>query len=464
MKLHSLSWGKAAVAAFFLMFGSALPAWAQAGLFLTGSGPVNRSMGGAAVAAPLDATGSLFWNPATSPFLDRSEIDVGLEIVYPQSRLASSVVPNSLGRGIPPVPLSGSDRGDNGVFPGPSFAVVYQEPDSALTWGLGAFVTAGFGVNYPASLTNPILTPQPPVGLGLGSVYSQLYVYTLTPTVALKLSDRLSVGFGPMLDLADLRASPAFLSPPNLVSGFPVYADATHTRFHWGGGFQLGTYLTLDGGWQFGAAVRSPQWFEDFRFNSTNGTGLPRTFTQSLDLPMIVSFGVGYSGFDRWLLAADFRYIDFRNEDPFRQSGFDPLTGAVRGLGWRDIFAMSLGAQYRLTDSLALRAGYSFNENPISDAQAVFNIASPLLLEHALYVGFSYRVSECFSVTGAYAHGFQNSVSGAIITPRGTVPGSSVESVVSADTFLIGASVQFGCKPDRCAKGDRCLACGTPAQ
>ena len=43
----------------------ALPARAEIGFILTGVGPVNRSMGGASTAAPIDATGALYWNPAS---------------------------------------------------------------------------------------------------------------------------------------------------------------------------------------------------------------------------------------------------------------------------------------------------------------------------------------------------------------------------------------------------------------
>ena len=35
------------------------------GIALSGVGPVNRSMGGAATAAPIDAAGALMWNPAS---------------------------------------------------------------------------------------------------------------------------------------------------------------------------------------------------------------------------------------------------------------------------------------------------------------------------------------------------------------------------------------------------------------
>src|SRR5215471_19728284 len=75
----------------------ALPARAEIGFLLTGVGPVNRSMGGASVAAPLDATGALYWNPASISGLGRNELEAGLELDLPQETLSSSVAPGTLG-------------------------------------------------------------------------------------------------------------------------------------------------------------------------------------------------------------------------------------------------------------------------------------------------------------------------------------------------------------------------------
>ena len=44
----------------------AVPAQAQIGMIFTGAGAVNRSMAGASTAAPIDASGALYWNPAWS--------------------------------------------------------------------------------------------------------------------------------------------------------------------------------------------------------------------------------------------------------------------------------------------------------------------------------------------------------------------------------------------------------------
>jgi long-chain fatty acid transport protein len=433
------------------------PAFGQAGLVLTGAGPVNRSMGGAATAAPIDATGALYWNPATTTALPGSSIDFGVELLLPHTTLSSSLPANSLGLGIPPIGLSGSDRSDAGAFALPSMAVVYRPEDSLFTFGLGIFPVGGFGVNYAASTTNPILTPQPPVGLGFGALYAQLAVLQVAPTVAVQLTDRLSFGIGPTVNLATLSADPFFGAAPDDANGdgFATYPSATHSRVTWGGGFQAGLFLKLDEGWQLGASIKSPQWFEDFRWQSTNEIGGAREVSFHFDFPMITSVGVGYTGFDNWILAADFRYVDFRNTAGFRQSGFAP-DGAVQGLGWRSIFAMALGAQYQATDCLSLRAGYTFNQNPISDAQSSFNSQSPTILMHAVYVGLSYKVSDALSLSLAYAHGFENAIDGPLVTPLGSVPGTSVRSQASADTLLFGASVRFGGCPKGACEATAC--------
>jgi long-chain fatty acid transport protein len=424
---------------------SAVPAQAQFGLLFSGTGPVNRGMGGVALATANDATGALYWNPATMSGLDSSQVAVGVELLYPQSRLASSYAASSLAPGIPPVPLAGSDRADNGIFPLPSGALVYQPADSPWTWGIGVFEVGGFGVNYPASLFNPILTAQPPHGVGLGSIFSRLEVLEIAPGVSYQVTDHLAVGVAPNLTLASLQADPAFIAAPDDANGdhFPTFPVGTHTRWHWGAGVQAGLYYMTDGGWRLGAAIQSPRWFEKFRFQSMDELGRPRNFSFDADLPMVVSVGGAYAGFERWLLAADLHYIDFRNTNGLGTSGFDP-TGAVRGVGQRSIWALALGAQYQLTEALTVRAGYTFNQDPIDTMHVSANVASPTIIQHTVSVGASYHVTDCFSLSLAYAHGFENSVTGPLVAPFGAVPGTSIKSVVSADLFTLGATMKFG--------------------
>src|SRR5436853_2077828 len=106
--LSSLVRRAAAVA--LVLAWSAQGAFAQMGPILTGQGPINRSMGGASTAAPIDSIGALFWNPATTSALPNS-VDIGAELVLPQTRVRSSIPANGFRPGIPPISLSGATDG-----------------------------------------------------------------------------------------------------------------------------------------------------------------------------------------------------------------------------------------------------------------------------------------------------------------------------------------------------------------
>src|SRR6516225_3588816 len=76
---------------------SAAPARAQFGLAVSGVGPINRSMGGASTAAPLDSAGALYWNSATIGALPSSEMEFGTGFVIPRTTLSSVVPADALG-------------------------------------------------------------------------------------------------------------------------------------------------------------------------------------------------------------------------------------------------------------------------------------------------------------------------------------------------------------------------------
>jgi long-chain fatty acid transport protein len=415
-------------------------AFAQFGAQLSGIGPINRSMGGAATAAPLDTLGAFQWNPATITALP-SSTDFALELLVPQSSLSSTINAGALGGGFPPTTLSGTNRSNSGVFPLPAFGVVYQPEESPLSFGIGVMAVSGFSVNFPGSTTNPILTAPPPNGVGLGPLYTQYQVMQIIPTIAYQVTDKLSVGFSPMIDLTGLSANPGFVAGPTGPGG--GYPPLTNGPMEFGGGFQFGAYYVTEQNWNFGASFKSTQWFQSFDFNSLNATGQPRDVKIGVDAPMIVSIGTAYTGFERWLIALDARYLDYANTKGFSQSGFSP-TGAITGLGWDSIFALSLGTQYQVSDAFSVRMGYSYSTNPISNDKTFFNITSPLVIQNGVSIGGSYNLTARLKLNLAYAHFFENSISGPIISPViGAIPGTNVTARAAADTVSAGASFTF---------------------
>jgi long-chain fatty acid transport protein len=241
-----------------------------------------------------------------------------------------------------------------------------------------------------------------------------------------------------------LTDDPLFLVSPDDANGdgFAHYPAGTHTRIAWGAGFQAGVYYADPSGWAGGVSLKSPQWLEGFRYQSADELGRPRSLSVHFDYPLMASLGIAYSGLEQWLFAADLRYIDYRNTPGFDHTGFD-RTAAVRGLGWQSVFALALGGQFQATNWLSLRAGYSFNTDPIDDSRTMFNVASPLILQHTLYVGASVCLSDALLLSVSYAHAFQNAGRGAFLTPFGPVPGSVVENQVSADGLGLGITVRF---------------------
>ncbi len=408
------------------------PAWGQ-GIALRGASAINESMGGVATGCPLDAAGALHWNPASITGLPSSEISFSMALVLPTTELSSSVPAGAYGPGSPA--MSGSDSGEAGTVPAPSMAFVQKDEDSQWTYGLGIMAIGGSAVNYPASVSNPILMRQP---YGLGQLAANVDVYQIIPTAAYQLTEHWSFGFAPTITMGKLYADPLFLS--SKVDG--AWPAGIGTRYVWGGGCQGGLYYKGDTGWNFGAALASPQWIEPFRYKSISASGVPISATYDLDYPMVASIGTSYTGFERWVIGLDLRYFDYANTPGFEDSGFN-ADGSVKGLGWNSIMSLALGVQRQVSERLVVRGGYCFNENPISSESAQYNVASPLISQHTVHMGASLTMKHGWIGSVAYTHAFENSVTGTIKSTGGEIPGSSVTSTISADVLSMGVTKRY---------------------
>lgn len=433
-----------------LVFASLVPAVSQAQLALqtSGLGAVNRGMGGVAAATPVDSIGALYWNPATISALPGNEMAFGIDLIRAKFATSSSLQANSLGPGVPPVTLAGSSDSDNGWSALPSFGLVHRPEDSCLTYGLFVGGVAGFSVSYPTSTTNPVVFPQepPPGGLpGLGSVYANLEILQIAPTIALQLSDDVSVAIGPTISLGRLQLSPGAFAAADNANGNanPSYPDATHTRFHWGGGVAGGIFYNATDDLNFGLGLRSPQWFEDLTYQSADELGRRRDFSTEFEFPMILSLGTSYTGFGDTIIGVDVRYLNWASTDLMGDPAGFAADGSLTGLGWDSTWAFAIGAQKPLTECVTVRAGYTYGKSPIDSASNGFNVVAPLLLEHVLSVGASMQISQPLTMHLAYTYAFENSVSSPIQTPVGPLPGSNVTNSISGHALTAGFTASY---------------------
>ncbi len=392
------------------------------GAILSAGGPIHRGMGGASTAAPSSAIGALYWNPATISGLQQNELEVGLGFLSTEHEVSSTFGP-----------FSGTTSADSGSVPLPNFGWVQHLGDSPWTFGLGVNSVAGFKTNVPSDPTNPVLMPAP---LGLGGVSSDACFIQIAPNLSYAVTERLSVAVGPTITTGQIALEPFIVDSANADG---TYSAGSASRYQWGGGVQAGVFYQGHEGINLGASIKSPTWMDTFELHGRDENGFPRTLTADVDLPMILSLGVGVSRYENWLFAADFRYFDYAHTDGFGSSARFQPDGRLEGLDWSSVFASAFGAQRRVGQRLTLRGGYTYNQSPIRDSESFYNLATPLFYQHMLSTGGTYDFCSNIACSIAYSHYFESDVQGPIVSPlAGPLAFSSVTNRVSADALDFG--------------------------
>ena len=408
------------------------------GIISPGAGPINQGMAGASTAAPVDF-GSSYWNPANLSGLDQDEALLSSALIFPSIHFSSAQRAGAFGGVFPPTNRYGTSRSDGGVGSNLAAGVSWKvRPDSPLTFGLGLFGVAGGNVNFAGSNTTPVLGPRrPPNFFGVGPVYANLAFLEIKPMVSLQATDRLAVGFAPVILNGTGTFSPAFFAPGLKDHfGVPTFPSATNIRPVWGAGFELGLLYNVNESWNIGFSYKSPGWLNRLNYNSNNPDLSHRQIGLTAGLPAIYSWGVAYKGIDRLLVDVDLRYMDYASTPLFGQSVRDG------GLNWSGIFAVATGLQYQLTDRLTVRGGYLYNTNPINSTQTLFNIQAPGIITNTLSLGGSWRLTDQVIASAAWVHGFRNSIEGPIVQ----IPGTSTRLDAQVDSLVFGLTVQYGGK------------------
>lgn len=418
------------------------PVLATNGHVLHGAGSVNQAMGGTGIATSIDAIGSNYNNVSSISFLQRSSLEFGAELFMPDRSLSgSAALP---GGGV----ASGTVNSKTREAVIPSFGLVYKT-ESPWTFGFSALGIAGFGVDYPANSPNasgnfnPLAVPQR-FG-GFGSIDSNYQLLQLTPSAAYPITPDWSVGLGFNLNWASLSVDPWPATTPNS-SGYP---SGSHAASAWGQGFTLGSTYRLLSNLSLGLSFKSPQWFNDFSWNSQYPDGAPAKFKFRLDYPMIVGVGLSYKPVEELILASDVKWINYRDTEGFKDKNFTATASGpyVRGFGWDNIWTFSLGGQYQISPRFKLRAGYNYGENPIPGNQQFFNVFAPAIVQHHLSAGAGFNLTPDLELNLAYYHAFQNEKSGSFIsngtsgTLNQAVAGTQVTNRLSEDS--VSAQVGF---------------------
>jgi long-chain fatty acid transport protein len=350
--------------------GAPSPAGA-AGFALFEQGAKGMGFAGAFTAQASDPS-AIFHNAAGIAFLKGTQIYLGGTLIAPSTDFT----------GANPFPGAGQlETMDVGVTPTPAVYFSHQ---------LSERVVAGVGLDTPFGLKTEWASPQTFTGRFL-SQKAELKGFSVNPTIAFKLADRLSVGGG-----VDIRFSSVNLAKNvPLVSPFTFkvidiasvdLSSDTNTGVGWNVGALAKPTESLSVGVSYRAKVRV-----DYSGNATF-TRIPTGNTQidalvalgfpagplpaqtSIEFPAILSLGVAYAWKD-WTVEGDVNFYGWSSFDtlPVTIVGHPELSSVVQE-NYKDSRQYRIGLQRQINDTWAVRGGYFYDESP-SPPESV----SPLL-------------------------------------------------------------------------------------
>nr|WP_199067717.1 OmpP1/FadL family transporter [Chromobacterium sp. ASV5] len=390
---------------------------------------------------------TIFANPAGLSRLEGTQFSTGITLVVPHSEYTDS---GSSTVSLPGSPSHATGGGNGGTFApkavaAPTFYLSSKINDK-ITAGIGVFVPYGAKMDYGFDWAGRY---------ALKSV--NLQSLNINPSIAFKLDDRHSFGFGvsaqymsaTLEQMADassglnasvygaayskalslgLPASTADVVAKNAVAAAGIKGDGlAHVEGNdWGFGWNIGYMFQLNENTRFGLAYRSSvkqslQGSSTWTFDNVSGAiaGSPLTPAQlakskhpnasaSVDITTPETFSANFfHQLDpRWAVMGDVTWVgnsQLKNID-IKQS---TVNGTAQGdmvihQNWKDTWRVSFGANYQLNDAWLLRGGLAWEQSPVQNDQDR-HPAIPDSDRLWLSFGANYKINKQSSVDLAYS-------------------------------------------------------------
>jgi long-chain fatty acid transport protein len=392
---------------------------------------LGQAFGG--VAAGSAGVSSMFWNPATMTGIPGIQTDLDFALIAPSSKITP-------GAGSSPLFLNTTSGELLETVVLPSFYGSYQVNDQL--W-------LGLSMNVPYGLTTK------PNADWTGRLYgSTTHVSSLevTPTVAYKINDWLSVGAGLQVEYFKARYTAAVPNPfapsANPVDWYTAGPDGDS----WGVGYTLGATVTPVAGTTIGLGFRSAVQ-QDIR-GSFNGLPGPlalavptRPVRMNVMLPETATLGVSQKLGEQFTLNAGVEWTNWSRLKYPRV--IDETTGQpyaaqpVLNLDYRDSWFFSVGGEYAIDPQWTVRAGVGYEISPVRTAVRTTRLPDNNRIWTTL--GVSYKWNEKLTLDLAYAHLFSGDTPIRLVSGNPSASPLIPPMVANADNSvnIVSASLRY---------------------
>jgi long-chain fatty acid transport protein len=256
-----------------------------------------------------------------------------------------------------------------------------------LVAGLGLTMPYGLANQWKSSSSAFAQGQSPGVFTYLAPSYSELLTVNCNPSLAIKLTDRLSLGAGLDVMWSDLEFK-QFLSPQ--VPNFQAVAEGDGV----GVGGNLGLTWHFTDRQQLALTYRSTMTINySGSTEFQNGPPVPSTsFGSQISYPDIVSLGYGLNLSDTVRVESDVEWLNWSQVQSL------PVTIGPNALGipsqnipekWHNTFTAGLGASWHFSDHWVLRGGYQYFESPVPDS--TFSPTIPDANQNVITIGIGWH-------------------------------------------------------------------------
>jgi long-chain fatty acid transport protein len=314
---------------------------------------------------------SMFWNPATMTQTGAFALETSGSLIFPQASQTGTAATFPAGAPLPftdGTPNSGQD----------AFVLA-----SYTTIRLTDRIWAGVSLNSPFGLETAFENPS-----WAGAFYGQsstLRTYNAAPSLAIKVTDWLSIGggFQAQYGLTDLKFATA------IAPGLPPSVFLAQAMGHgWGFGWTAGATVTPTSSTQIGLGYRSgidQKIGGNLDTGAVVGLGTPGTVNTTIKLPSIASLGLRQGLNPQLTLLGTVEWTNWSrigtstltqgNGAPALAPSGAPITIPFQ---WHDSWFYSLGLDYAVAPAWTLRSGVAYESSAIAD-----QVRSPLVPDNS---------------------------------------------------------------------------------
>jgi long-chain fatty acid transport protein len=336
----------------FLLMGSLLLSSAMAfgaAFQLNLQGARQLAMGGTGTAVPWDAS-TIFYNPGGLSSLKYVQGYVGVQALIPNMRYVETP--------------TGTYTAETQAKTYTPFNLYLGGPinfKNKLSLGIGIYTPFGTGVKWDNNWRGRYVIQD-----------IQMQTIFFQPTVSYRFNDVISIGAGFVFATGNVKIQKAV---PLQTSGQDGQAELKGDAK--GVGYNVGVHMRATDWLQFGVSYRSgvkmkvKRGYASFNVPASVSASFPYTaFSSTLNLPNVISVGIGIKATERLSITADANFVGWSKYDTLAfdyETNTSSLMDTKSPRRYKSTLALRLGGSYAISDKFTAMLGGAYDPSPVRD-------------------------------------------------------------------------------------------------